>query len=83
MMSCSMLQQRDLSMLLDDICVVTPLREMHQSVYLSHEPTAFDLYFQGTYGELHQYSLFTLTLTIFATDFSRKNGITTTISTQR
>ena len=81
-MSSSMLQQRDLGMLVDGVCVLTPLREMDQSLYLSHESTAFHLYFQQTHGEVHQHILSTLTLAICVTDFSRKIGITTTISTK-
>ena len=77
-----MLQQRDHNMLPDDVCMVTPLQELEQSVYLSHGSTAYYLYILGTHGELHQQSLSTSTLVIFMTDFSHKNGITTTIRTK-
>ena len=66
-----MLQQRDLSMLHDDVRVVAPLREVDQLVYFSYESIGLYLYIQETYGELHQASLSTSTVPIFTTDFSR------------
>ena len=81
-MSCSELQRRDLDLLLDDVCALTPLRQMDQSVYLSHELIASYLYIQHTNGELHQETISTSTLTIFTTDFPIQNDFTTTIRTK-
>ena len=81
-MSSDMLQQRELNMLGGDVCMITPLPEIDQLVYLSHGSTAYHPYIQETDGESHQPSSSTSTMAMFRTDFSNTNDITITIRTK-
>ena len=81
-MSYRVLQRRDLDLLFDNVCLVTPLQQMNQLVYFLYGSLALYLYIQETHGEVHQQSLSMSILFIFATDFSIQNGFTTTIPTK-
>ena len=80
-MSSNTFQSRDHHQLYVNLYKATPVREINQMVYLSHQSTAFYLYISNPNGRLYSYNLSIWISIIFTADFLVQDHITTTIRT--